>query len=139
MDKNNPTQECTNELLYTTVNEHFQIVEELMKMLLIQNVLDEEEVKRINGAIADQMKQELLKIGVTDYQLLDFCGKQTLVIAPDEPVKITRIRTIKREVKQLFCNVEPVFLFEKINGKRKKIFEREKISYSIQGMDTHIF
>lgn len=129
----------SNEQIYSLLSEKFDILEELMKMILVNDILDQEQTERIENGEIDEIKKILMGLGVENFQLFSFCDRFLIIIELDETVKLKDIRELKRNVEANIANRTPVFLFSKINGNRKKVFEKEKISYVIREKEIHIF
>lgn len=131
-------EDITNEKLYSSICGRFDILEQLMKMILINDILDEKQKEQIESGMDEAVESIMLELGISDFQFVSLCKRHLLILYLEEKITLNRIRGIKKEVGDRFSEIEPVFCFPKINAKRRKIFEKEKISYGTEGKELYI-
>lgn len=124
------------------INLRIDDIEKLLQLLLVNNLVDDVAniVKVSEKCIEKNVSDAILKYG------LEFKGYKTIndieVIILEIPertrISIKELKEICFIVKQCTSNIEPLFMYSKINGMQRKSIVREGISFGIKGKEIHV-
>lgn len=131
--------ECIAEI--KKVGFHVEELEKLIKLLLVNNLVDEatclenHDKLEINEDIILELKKYNIEIG-KQYIIEDSKILKAVVL---NSIRIKDIMYLHDLFIEFEPDIELVFQFEKINGMQKKRMMQEKISYHVIGKELHVF
>lgn len=130
---------CISEIKELSIR--IEDLEKLIKLLLVNNLIDEANCLENNDSLEIDEKLILalekhnLKIKKQD---IIEKAKVLYIIVPNN-IGIKYMMYLKELFRELQNDIEPVFQFEKLNGMKKKRLIEEKISYIVIDKELHIF
>lgn len=131
----------TAELL-DIINNRFDGVERLLRLMLVNELLDEAEqvVKVVDEPLDSKLSVILGKYGVNFGGFKSIHDIEILIIDIPEGVKVKskEIASMYSEISELYLDKEPLFMFDIINGMQKKRIMQEGISFGVKGKELHI-
>ncbi|MCI8582844.1 MAG: hypothetical protein HFH13_06915 [Dorea sp.] len=126
------------------VHERLDSIEEILKMLLAANILKDLE----SFELEEEGEERILPKNISTY--LDICGmhesdhynkfnKIVLELVCEEKVSFQDVYTARKWIAEETEGMLPVFCFNKLNMKDKKVLIEEKISFLIKDKELQIF
>ena len=117
-------------------------IEKLLQLLLVNSLVEDVEniVEISEQPIEDVVSDIALKYGLQ----IDGCKKINNIdviifqVPREAKVSIKDIKQICFIVEKSHSNLEPVFMYTKINGRKKKSMIQENISFGVKGKELHI-
>lgn len=121
------------------IEKRLENIEELLKMMLVNNVLWEDNVENISEQVILAAKDVLLPLGLRNIRL-NYIENQNYIFAEiDLDNKLSAIKKIYTEACNRMAGVKVVLAFDKLHAKRKASFDEAKISYYIKGGEAKFF
>lgn len=114
-------------------------IEEILKLLLIQSVLTNSEIERIQENTISKVGDILLPLGMKNPRLNYIEGHYYIFVEPNNTDTLKKIKNHYIQAKELIPDMKIVLAFEMLHSKRKKAFEDAKISYYITKGEMKIF
>lgn len=112
-------------------------IEEVLKMLLVNNVYDRE-VDKIQESILCKAREVLEPYGLTNIRL-NYIEKKYYIFAELKENSLNNIKSIYSDITVLLEDIKLVLSYEKLHPKRKQAFADANISFSIKDGEIRIF
>lgn len=111
------------------VKERFDAIEHVLKMLLVNSVLNENEIVRIGNKIIANAKKLVSPLGFTNFRI-NYIEKRCYLFADIDPdYSIKEIRNAYFNAIDLLHGIPLVVSFDKLNSRRRQSLELSEISY----------
>lgn len=118
-------------------------IEQLLKMLLIDNMLNEiDEVQPIDNEKSDSWITEIIiQKGLTPegYDTINDMDVFYVRVSPDCKVPVKKLIDLKNECYEKDASLLLCFCFDFINGMKRKRLLEEQISFCVKDREVHIF
>lgn len=120
------------------INNRFDSVEELLKILAINELVNE-----LNVNVVDKVNENvdivLQNHGIFITKVDNISEKKLFYLQTNNTWQIKALMNIQTEIIEAQPNCIPVFQFKRVYGMQRKRLEQEKISYYIENKELHIF
>lgn len=124
------------------INLRIDDIEKLLQLLLVNNLIDD-------AAAIVNVSEKCTEKAVSDVILkygLEFKGNkivndiEVMMLKVPEKIRISikELKEICFIVKQCNSNIEPIFMYSKINGVQRKSILQADISFGVKGKELHV-
>lgn len=114
-------------------------IEEILKMLLINSVLENDGIDKIQESILNGISDSLASFGMKNFRLNYIENKYYLFAEINESESLKNIKRYYEQACSILDDIKLVLVFEKLHFKRKKAFEESKVSFYIKNGEMRIF
>ena len=114
-------------------------IEEILKMLLVNSVLESNEINKIKESILNSLRDKMVNLGIGNLRLNYIEDKYYVFAEINENETLKNIRNKYLLACDLVGDLKVVLVFEKLHSKRKKAFEESKISFYVRNGEMRIF
>lgn len=121
------------------LSERLQAIEEVLKLLMVNSVLNGTEIDRLRRETLDKARERLAPLGYNSLRL-NYIEDQYYIFADaDSSESASMIRKKYFSAIDALGDNKFVLVFDKLNGKTKKAIEDSGVSYAIIGSSIKIF
>lgn len=121
------------------IDNRLENIEEILKMLLINSVLNGDEIERLKSDLLSQAREFLSNIGLSNIRLNYIEGKNYIFAEIEGDDSLPQIRRIFEEIRENMASINVVLVFDRLHHRRRKAMEEEKISYYLKNGEMRIF
>lgn len=118
----------------------FDSLEALLKLNLVGNLINNiDDILISNDTVSEELIEilDIYSLKMVYYDLYD--EKKIIFVQAQENFSVNEMQKIDGQIKNLFPGNSIVFLFEKINGMKKKKMLENKLSFLVDKKEIHIF
>ena len=130
-----------NYFLLKSMNQKLNRTEELLKILIANELIDEVDMV-FEGATTEWLEKcnKICKEkGASIQKEEPFYEKHLLYLQSKKGWSIKYLQEIKDALSRVDEKIVPVFIYERFHGTQKTMLERRKISYVVAGKEQHIY
>lgn len=113
-------------------------IEEILKMMLVNNLLDNDDIKKMEDEMLKEINKVLEPLGMKNARL-NYIEKEYYIFTDIDDELLKNIKSKYNQAKQSLINGKLVLVFDKLHPKRKKAFEEAKISYCVRNSEIKIY
>lgn len=121
------------------LSERLQAIEEVLKLLMVNSVLNGTEIDRLRRETLDKARERLAPFGYNSLRL-NYIEDQYYIFADaDSSESASTIRKKYFSALDALGDNKFVLVFDKLNGKTKKAIEDSEVSFCLVGKMLKIF
>lgn len=117
-------------------------IEKILQLLLVNNLIDDAAtiVEVSEKCIEKTVSDVILKYGLEFKGNKIINGIEVIMLEVPERIRISikELKEICFIVKQSASNIEPLFMYSKINGMQRKSIVQAGISFGVKGKELHV-
>lgn len=113
------------------LSERLQAIEEVLKLLMVNSVLNESEMDRLHRETLDKVKMLLKPFGFKSLRLNYMEGEYFIFANSSSKDSASDIRKKYFAAQEALSGEKLVLVFDKLNGKTRKAIEDSEISYYV--------
>ena len=113
-------------------------IEEVLKLLLVNDVLGCDEIDRMQENIIKNIEELLLPLDMKNPRLYCIEDKQYIFVDMEEDVLLSAIKINYKKAQEIIEDTKIVLVFEKVAAKMKKALEDSEIAFCIKGGEIRI-
>lgn len=114
-------------------------IEEVLKMLLVNDVLGKDEIQRIEEDILKNARDVLLPLGIENPRLYYIEKKYYIFAEVEKNSTLSDIKTNYLRASEILTDVKIILTFESVCVQAKSFFEKFKISFSESSGEMRIY
>lgn len=114
-------------------------IEELLKMLLINSVIDKNDIEETQKNILKDLEEPLQKLKITNLRFNYIEGKYYLFAETDENLSLKAVKANYEKARAILTDNKLVLVFDKMHSKRKEAFNEAKISYWVNNGEARFY
>ena len=119
--------------------ERLQSIENVLKVLMVNSVLNGTEIDRLRRETLDKVKRRLKPFDFTNLRLNYIEDEYFIFAESDSSESASAIRKKYFAAQEVLGGEKLVLVFDRLNGKTKRAIEDSEISYFIAGETLKIF
>lgn len=127
---------------FQKLNLRIDEIEKMLQLLLLNDLVeDAENIVQISETNIDSKVRDLIfQFGLELVGFRNINEIETLVLGIPVKTKITiiNLKWICSVIKSVYPNIEPVFMYKKVNGMQRKRILQENISFGVIGKELHV-
>lgn len=128
--------------LLGVINGRFDNLEKLLQLLLINNLVGDvnQSIQIIDETVDTRLNALLAMYGLSFGGFKSVYGMDILEVEiPDDiKLKVRELCLICADVRLIYPDKEPFFMFKSINGMQRKRVLQENISFGVKGKELHM-
>lgn len=113
-------------------------IEEVLKLLLVNDVLGGDEIERMQENIIKNIEELLLSLDMKNPRLYCIEDKQYIFVDMEEDVLLSAIKINYKKAQEIIEDMKIVLVFEKVAAKMKTALEDSEIAFCIKGGEIRI-
>lgn len=121
------------------MNQRIENIENILKMLLVNNVLNNDTIEMLKEEMKVKYEPLFLSLGLCNIRFNYIENAYYIFAEVGEKTSLKEIKRIAKQIDTEIKEVRFVFSFDKLNSKRKKSLEEAEISYCISNGEMKIF
>lgn len=119
--------------------ERLQSIENVLKVLMVNSVLNGTEIDRLRRETLEKVKRRLKTFDFTNLRLNYIEDEYFIFAESDSSESASAIRKKYFAAQEILGGEKLVLVFDRLNGKTKRAIEDSEISYFIAGETLKIF
>ena len=119
--------------------ERLQSIENVLKVLMVNSVLNGTEIDRLRRETLEKVKRRLKPFDFTNLRLNYIEDEYFIFAESDSSESASAIRKKYFAAQEILGGEKLVLVFDRLNGKTKRAIEDSEISYFIAGETLKIF
>lgn len=109
---------------------------------MINNIIDDADgvIQMSEDSIEEQVCDEVLNYGleIVGYKTINEIDVIIIEVPEEKKISIKELKQICLIVKQNYPTIEPLFMFSKINGMKRKSIIQANLSFAVKGRELHV-